>query len=66
MGVRTLDIGFAIPNGHFLAWNHVVYRILRQNRWARLGGSLSQEPQKIAESLCAEGREITHAQNQNP
>jgi len=23
-------------------------------------------PQKVAESLCAEGREITHAQNRNP
>ena len=34
---------------------------------ARLGCSLSQEPPpKIAESLCAEGREITHAQNRNP
>jgi len=27
---------------------------------------LSQELEKIAESLCAEGREITHAQNRNP
>jgi len=36
---------------------------LRQNRCARLGCSLSQEPEKVAESLCAEGREITHAQN---
>jgi len=34
----------------------------------RLGSSLSQEPppQKIAELLCAEGHEITHAQNRNP
>ena len=23
-------------------------------------------PKKVAESLCAEGREITHAQNRNP
>ena len=30
---------------------------------ARLGCSFSQEPQKIAESHCAEGREITLAQN---
>jgi len=36
---------------------------------ARVGDSLSQEPPpppKIAESLCAEGGEITHAQNRNP
>jgi len=25
-----------------------------------------KDPQKIAESLCAEGREITHAQSRNP
>jgi len=43
-------------------------RILRQNRCTCLGCSLSQEPpppKKVAESLCAEGREITHAQNRN-
>ena len=67
MGVETLDFGFATPKRHFLARNHVVWRILRQNRCTRLGCSLSQEsPPKIAESLCAEGREITHAQNRNP
>ena len=41
----------------------------RQNQCARLGGSLTQEPppqKNIAESLCAEGREITHAQKRNP
>ena len=54
MGVQTLDIGPVTPKRHFLA---------------RLGCSLSQEPppqKKVAESLCAEGREITHAQNRNP
>jgi len=67
MGVEALDFGFATPKRHFLARYHVVWRILRQNWCARLGCSLSQEPpQKIAESLCAEGREITHAQNRNP
>jgi len=65
MGVQTLDIGFATPKRHFLAQNRVVWRILRQNWCARLGGNLSQEPKKVAESLCAEGREITHAQNRN-
>ena len=70
MGVETLDFGFATSKRHFLARNRVVWRILRQNRRTRLGCSLSQGPQnkqkKVAESLCAEGREITHAQNRNP
>jgi len=48
-----------------LTRNRVVWRILRQNRCSRLGCSISRTP-KIAESLCAEGREITHAQNRNP
>ena len=56
MGVQTLDIGHAT-----LARNRVVWRILRQNRCARPGCSLSREPKKVAESLFAEGREITHA-----
>jgi len=54
---------------HFLARNRVVWRSLRQNWCARLGGNTSQElppPKKIAESLCPEGRKITHAQKQNP
>ena len=63
--VKTLDFGFATPKRHFLARNRVVWRILCQNRCARLGCSLSQVP-KIAELLCAEGREITHEQNRNP
>ena len=68
MGVQILDTGFATRKRHFLARNRVVLRILRQNRCARLGCSLFQEPPppKIAESLCADGREITHAQNRNP
>ena len=68
MGVETLHFGFATPQKHFLARNRVVCRILRQHRCARFGCSLSQgtPSQKIAESLCAEGCEITHAQNRNP
>ena len=33
---------------------------------AHVGGSLSQAPQKIAESLYPKGREITHAQKRHP
>jgi len=66
MGVEALDFGFATPKRHFLERNHVVWRILRRNRCTRLGCSVTQGPPKIAESLCAEGREITHAQNRNP
>ena len=46
MEVETLGFGFATPKRHFVARNHVVWRILRQNRCARLGCSLSQEPKK--------------------
>ena len=63
-GVETLDFGFATPKRHFLVRNRVVWRIWCQNRCTRLGCSLSRT-KKIAESLCAEGREITHAQNRN-
>ena len=66
MGVVALYFGFATPKRHFLARNRVVWRILRQNRCTRLGCCLSQETKKVAESLCAEGREITHVQNRNP
>ena len=44
MGDEALDFGFATHKRHFLARNHVVWRILRQNRCTRLGCSLSQEP----------------------
>ena len=50
-GVENLDFGFATPKRHFFAWNRVVWRILRQNRFTRLGCSLSQEQKNIAESL---------------
>ena len=64
MRVETLDFGFETPKRHFLAWNHVVWRILRQNRCMRLGCSLSQEPKKIAVTLgvrnhaCAEPKPL--------
>jgi len=45
-GGPNLRYLFRDPKRHFLARNRVVWRILRQNRCARLGGSLSQEPKK--------------------
>jgi len=44
MGLVTLGFGFATPKRHFLARNRVDWRILCQNRCARLGCYLSQEP----------------------
>jgi len=41
-GVYILNIGFETPKRHFLARNRVLWCILRQNRCARLGGSLCQ------------------------
>jgi len=46
MGVETVDFVFAAPKRHFLARNHVVWRILCQNRCTGLGCSLSQEPKQ--------------------
>ena len=34
--------------------------------WKTITFLESPPPEKVAESLCAEGREITHAQNRNP
>jgi len=57
MGVQTLDIGFATPKRHSLAQNRAVWRILRQNRCARLGGSLSQVlPKNSQVTLCRGAR----------
>jgi len=73
-GNGGLNLRFSTtPKGYFRSRNRVVWRILRHNRWARLGCSHSQAappapppPKKITESLSAEGREITHAQKRNP
>jgi len=65
MGVQTLDIGFATPKGTSLretASFDVFCVKIRARVWAV---AFLKNP-KIAESLFAEGREITHAQNRNP
>jgi len=44
----------------------IVWRILRQNRCARLGGSLSQQPPKIAESLVPRGAKSRMRRTETP
>ena len=66
MGVETLDFSFATTKRHFLAQSHVVWRIC-----VKIGARVSavafvKNQKTAAESLCADGREITHAQKQNP
>ena len=69
MGVESLDFGFATPKKHFLARN-TSFDVFCVKIGARvLAVAFLKNPppkKKIAESLCAEGREITHAQNRNP
>jgi len=66
---RTLDFGFVTPKRHFLARNRVVQDVFCVKIGARVSAVafLKNPPpqKKVAESLCAEGREITHAQNRN-
>jgi len=65
MGVKTLDIGFATPKGSSLRGT-TSFDVFCVKIGARVSAVASVKNQKVAESLCAEGREITHAQNQNP
>jgi len=52
MGVETLDFCFATPKRHFLTLNHVVWRILRQNRCTRLVSGTK----KVAVTFCRGAR----------
>jgi len=63
MGVQTLDIGFATPKGTSLRGT-ASSDVLCVKIGARVSAvDFLKNLPKIAESLCAEGREITHAQN---
>jgi len=68
-GSRNLTFWFRDPQKHFFARNRV-FAVFCVNIGARVSAVaflMNPPPQKkIAESLCAEGREITHAQNRNP
>jgi len=65
MGVETLDFGFATPKRHSLRGT-ASFDVFCVKIGARVSAVAFLKNQKIAESLCAEGREITHAQNRNP
>ena len=69
MGVETLEFGFATPKGTSLR-ETASFDVFCVKIGARVSAVafLENPPpkKKVAESLCAEGREITHAQNRNP
>ena len=65
MGVNTLHCGFATPKGTSLRGT-ASFDVFCVKIGARVAAVAFLKNQKIAESLCAEGREITHAQNLNP
>ena len=67
MGVETLDFGFETPKGTSLRGT-ASFDVFSVKIGARVSAVafLKNQKKKIAESLCAEGREITHAQNRNP
>jgi len=66
MGVETLDFGFATPKGTSLRGT-ASFDVFCVKIGARLSAvAFLKNPKKVAVSLCAEGREITHAQNRNP
>ena len=68
MGVETLDFGFATPKRHFLARtaSFDVFCVKIGARVSAVAFLKNPPKKKVAESLFAEGREITHAQNRNP
>jgi len=65
MGVKTLDIGFVTPKGSS-SRGTTSFDVFCVKIGARVSAVAFVKNQKVAESLCAEGREITHVQNQNP
>jgi len=65
-GGRNLRFWFCDPpKGTSLLGTRRIWGILCQIG-APVSAAAFFKNQKIAESLCAEGPEITHAQNQNP
>jgi len=66
MGIETPDFGFATPKRHVFARNHVVWRILRQNLWTRLGCSLSQTPPQKKNSRVTRGAKSRMDRTETP
>ena len=73
MGIETLDFGFTTQKRYFLAQGTSLRGIASFDVFCvKIGARVSavaflkNPKKKIAESLCVEGREITHAQNRNP
>ena len=62
MGVQTLDIGFTTPKKALPCTEprRLTYFASKSVRVSAVAFLKNQK------SLCAEGREITHAQNRNP
>ena len=67
MGVETLDFGFATPKSTSLRGT-ASFDVFCVKIGARVSAVafLKNKKKLVAESLFAEGREITHAQNRNP
>ena len=66
MGVKALDFGFATPKSTSLRGT-TSFDVFCVKIGARVSAvAFLKNPKKVAESLFAEGREITHAQNRNP
>jgi len=65
MGVGTLDFFHDFKKGRGTA-SFDVFCVKIGAHVSAVAFLKNPHPKKVAESLCAEGREITHAQNRSP
>ena len=65
IGVKALDFGFATPKSTSLRGT-TSFDVFCVKIGARVSAVAFFKNKKIAESLCAEGREITHSLDGNP
>ena len=65
MRVETLDFGIPTPKRHFVRGT-ASFDVFCVKIGALVSAVAFLKYQKIAELLCAEGREITHERNRNP
>ena len=68
MMAESLDFGFATPKGTSLrgTTSYDIFCVKIGARVLAVAFLKNPKKKKVAESLFAEGREITHAQNRNP